>query len=123
MAVVNLTTFTEENIAEWFATRDINKARPYVDLVRDLTIEGSQMRALVPGSSSEPYIAQAYLSQAQSGEMTVISRCTCSAGKHCKHVAAMLLRAIEERNPKEPVSGSALSWLEDLRRVSVAVAK
>ncbi|MFZ2971585.1 MAG: DEAD/DEAH box helicase [Ferribacterium limneticum] len=123
MAVVNLTTFTEENIAEWFATRDINKARPYVDLVRDLSIEGSQMRALVPGSSSEPYVAQAYLSQAQSGEMAVISRCTCSAGKHCKHVAAMLLKAIEERNPKEHVSGSALSWLEDLRRVSVAVAK
>ena len=34
MAVVNLTTFTEENVADWFATRDINKARPYVDLVQ-----------------------------------------------------------------------------------------
>ena len=34
-----------------------------------------------------------------------------------------VLKAIEERNPKEHVSGSALSWLDDLRRVSVAVAK
>ena len=36
MAVVTLATFTEENVSDWFATRDINKARPYVDLVRDL---------------------------------------------------------------------------------------
>ena len=123
MAVVNLTTFTEENVADWFATRDITKARPYVDLVYDLEISGSQISARIPGTAAEPYTAQAYLSQAQSGEMAVISRCTCTTGKHCKHVAAMLLKAIEERNPKEQVSGSALSWLDDLRRVSVAVAK
>jgi hypothetical protein len=123
MAVVNLTTFTEENVADWFATRDITKARPYVDLVYDLEISGSQISARIPGTAAEPYTAQAYLSQAQSGEMAVVSRCTCTTGKHCKHVAAMLLKAIEERNPKEQVSGSALSWLDDLRRVSVAVAK
>ena len=76
MAIVNLTTFTAENVTDWFATRDITKARPYVDLVRDLMIDGSQMRALVPGSSTAPYVVQAYLSQAQSGEMAVISRCT-----------------------------------------------
>ncbi len=123
MAVVNLATFNEENVSDWFSSRDINKARPYVDLVRDLAVDGSQMRALVPGTASAPYLVQAYLSQTQSGEMTVISRCTCPLGKHCKHVAAMLLKAIEERNPKEQISGSALSWLDDLRRVSVAVAK
>ena len=109
MAVVNLTSFTEENVADWFATRDITKARPYVDLVQDLEINGSQISARIPGTAAEPYLAQAYLSQA--------------VGKHCKHVAAMLLKAIEDRNPKEQVSGSALSWLDDLRRVSVAVAK
>ena len=123
MAVVTLETFTAEHVADWFATRDINKAKPYVDLVRDLEINGSQLSAIVPGSAKTPYTVQAYLSQAQSGEMMVASRCTCPVGRHCKHVAAMLLKAIEERNPKERVSNSVLSWVEGLRRTSIAGAK
>ena len=123
MAAVTLETYTEADVAEWFATRDITKARPYVDLVRDLEIANGQMRATIPGSAKVPYVAQAYLSQSQSGEMGVVSRCTCPVGRHCKHVAAMLLKAIPERNPKERVSSSVLSWVEDLRRVSIAVAK
>jgi len=123
MAAVTLETYTEADIAEWFATRDITKARPYVDLVRDLEIANGQIRATIPGSAKLPYVAQAYLSQSQSGEMMVVSRCTCPVGRHCKHVAAMLLKGIPEHNPKERVSSSVLSWVEDLRRVSVAVAK
>src|SRR5574343_1911988 len=123
MAVVTLATFNEENVADWFATREINRANPYVDLVRDLVINGNQLSALVPGSAAEPYAIQAFLSQLQSGEMSVMSRCTCSQGRHCKHVAAVLLKAIEARNPTERASGSVLSWAEDLRRTSIAVAK
>ncbi|HXE38547.1 MAG TPA: helicase, partial [Azonexus sp.] len=123
MAAVTLTSFTEENVADWFATRELNKARPYVDLVQDLEITGSQIQATIPGSARTPYVAQAYLSQSQSGETMLVSRCTCTVGRHCKHVAAMLLKAIAERNPTERASTSVLSWAEDLRRVSVAVAK
>lgn len=123
MAAVTLTSFTEENVAEWFATRELNKARPYVDLVQDLAITGNQIQATIPGSARTPYVAQAYLSQSQSGETMLVSRCTCPVGRHCKHVAAMLLKAIAERNPTQRVSTSVLSWVEDLRRVSVAVAK
>ena len=120
---VTLTTFNEADVADWFATRDINKAKPYVDLVRDLEIKGNQLSAVVPGSAPQPYIVQAYLSQAQSGEMGIVSRCTCPVGRHCKHVAAVLLKAIEERNPTERTSHSMLSWVDDLRRTSLAVAK
>lgn len=123
MAVITLSTFTEEHVADWFATRDINKAKPYVDLVRDLNIDGNMLSAQVPGSAPEPYKVQAYLSQDQSGEMGVVSRCTCTVGRHCKHVAATLLKAIEARAPAAQPSGSALSWIEDLRRTSIAVAK
>src|SRR5512145_277561 len=111
MATITLETYTEADVAEWFATRDITKARPYVDLVRDLEIANGQIRATIPGSAKVPYVAQAYLSQSQSGEMMVVSRCTCPVGRHCKHVAAMLLKAIPERNPKERVSSSVLSWV------------
>jgi superfamily II DNA or RNA helicase len=54
----------------------------------------------------------------------MISACSCPVGKHCKHVAATLLRAVNENVPKpDRVSPSVLSWVEDLRRVSIAVAK
>jgi len=49
---VTLTTFNEADVADWFATRDINKAKPYVDLVRDLEINGNQLSASVPGSGT-----------------------------------------------------------------------
>lgn len=123
MAAATLETFTEDDISDWFASREIAKARPYVDLIQELEISGNQVSAIVPGSAKTPYTTQAYLSQGQSGDSMVVSRCTCPVGRHCKHVAAMLLKVIEERNPKERVSGSVLSWVEDLRRASVAVAK
>ncbi len=120
---VTLATFTEDDVADWFATREINKAKPYVDLVRDLEIHGNQLSAVVPGSAPQPYVVQAYLSQSQSGETMVVSRCSCPVGRQCKHVIAVLLRAIQDRNPTERVSNSVLSWVDDLRRTSLAVAK
>jgi len=123
MTAVTLTSFTEKDVADWFVTRELNKAKPYVEQVRDLEINGSQLSAVVPGTAREPYTVQAYLSQGQSGDTMVVSRCTCPVGRHCKHVAAVLLKAIAERNPTDRVSNSVLSWVDDLRRVSVAVAK
>ena len=115
MTTVTLATFTESEVLGWFAARDITKARPYVDLVHDLEITSSQIKAAVPGSAATPYIAQAMLSQGQSGEMMLMSRCTCSAGRHCKHIAAMLLKVVAERAPKEgspAAPSSMLSWAE-----------
>ena len=123
MAAVTLASFTENDVADWFVTRELNKAKPYVEHVRDLEINGSQLSAVVQGTAPEPYTVQAYLSQGQSGDTMVVSRCTCPVGRHCKHVAAVLLKAIAERNPTDRVSNSVLSWVDDLRRVSVAVAK
>lgn len=120
---LTLATFTEDDVADWFATREINKAKPYVDLVRDLVFHGNQLSAVVPGSAPQPYVVQAYLSQSQSGETMVVSRCSCPVGRQCKHVIAVLLRAIQDRNPTERVSHSVLSWVDDLRRTSLAVAK
>ena len=121
---ITLDTYTESDVTEWFASREIAKARPYVDLVRDLSIANGRISAAVPGSARAPYLAQAYLSQSQSGGMMLVSRCTCPVGQHCKHIAAMLLKGIATRQPAtEQVSRSVLSWVEDLRRVSIAVAK
>jgi superfamily II DNA or RNA helicase len=123
MPAITLDTYTESDVAEWFASRELTKARPYVDLVRDVAIANDRISATVPGSARTPYVAQAYLSLGHSGQTLVVSRCTCPVGMHCKHVAAMLLKGISARHPTERVSSSVLSWVEDLRRVSIAVAK
>ncbi|WP_234084159.1 DEAD/DEAH box helicase [Azonexus sp. R2A61] len=115
-------SFSEDDIADWLGENELVKGRSYVDLVRDFSIEDGELRAQVPGSARQPYRVEALIAPAAKGEV-LISRCTCPVGKHCKHVAAVLLKAIAERNPKERLSGSVLSWVEDLRRASIAVAK
>lgn len=115
-------TFSEEDVAEWLGDAEVAKGRPYVDLVRDLRVEDGEIHATVPGTARRPYRVEALIAADREGGR-LISHCTCPVGRHCKHVAAMLLRAIEERNPKPQVSSSVLSWVEDLRRASIAVAK
>src|SRR5574343_451607 len=104
MAVITLSTFTEEHVSEWLATRDINKAKPYVDLVRDLSIDGNMLSALVPGSAPEPYKVQAYLSQDQSGEMGVVSRCTTSSSGRPTS-ASSALKSARENIRRAPRNG------------------
>ncbi|MFV5212537.1 SNF2-related protein [Azonexus caeni] len=115
-------SFTEDDIVDWLGEAELAKGRPYVDLVRDLNIDDGEMHAVVPGSARQPYRVEALIAP-DSGSGRLIARCTCPVGRNCKHVAAVLLKAIEQRNPKERVSGSVLSWVEDLRRASIAVAK
>jgi superfamily II DNA or RNA helicase len=126
MSLATLDTFTEEDIVDWLGENEVSKARPYVDLVQQLDVEEERIRAVVPGSARKPYTSIARLVQHKNGSISLISGCTCPVGVDCKHVAAMLLKAIEERNPverTERVSPGVLSWVEDLRRASVAVAK
>ncbi len=123
MSAVTLSTYTEADVIEWLGEAEVAKARPYVDLIRELDVEEERLRAVVPGSARKPYTSIARLVQHKNGNVSLISGCTCPVGVDCKHVAATLLKAIEERNPVERVSPGVLSWVEDLRRASVAVAK
>ncbi len=123
MAAVTLANFTEDDVAEWLGDTDVAKGKPYVDLIRDFDADEERVRGTVPGSAREPYLTSARLIGKKDGSVTLISGCTCPVGVNCKHVAAILLKAIEERNPVERVSTGVLSWVEDLRRASAAVAK
>lgn len=76
-----------------------------------------------PAPARQPYTSSARLVHHKNGRISLISGCTCPVGVDCKHVAAMLLKAIDERNPVDRVSTGILSWVADLRRVSIAVAK
>lgn len=123
MTATTLDNFTEDDLIDWLGEEELAKARPYVDLVQELDIESERVRAVVPGSARKPYTSIARIVQHKDGNVSLISGCTCPVGVDCKHVAAMLLKTIEERNPVERVSPGVLSWVEDLRRASVAVAK
>ena len=119
----SLDTYTEQDLRDWLGQRELDKAHAYVDVVDDLEIAPEFIRAVVPGSARKPYLAMAKLVTGRLGVPVLFSNCSCPVGSHCKHVAAMLLRAITERDIPDRVSPGVLSWVEDLRRASIAVAK
>lgn len=123
MALESFNDLTKESLAGWFDKPTIAKAQAYVDLVREAEIEPMVIRAIVPGTAKAPYAVVVRLIESRGGAM-MVSACTCPVGHHCKHVAAVLLHAAESGAPKaDRVSPGVLSWVEDLRRVSIAVAK
>ncbi|MDD2743841.1 MAG: DEAD/DEAH box helicase [Rhodocyclaceae bacterium] len=123
MAIESFDDLSKESLAGWFDPRSLAKAQPYVDLVREMELEPMVIRAIVPGTASTPYAVVVRLIESRGGAM-MVSACTCPVGHHCKHVAAVLLRAAESAEPKaDRVSPGVLSWVEDLRRASIAVAK
>lgn len=131
MSEVTLSTFDEEDVTRWLGEAEVAKAQAYISRVREIDTDSKRIRAIIPGSARLPYTASARLVKHKNGHESLISGCTCSAGIDCKHVAAMLLRTIEDRNapPEEPACSeetarpSVLSWVADLRRVSIAVAQ
>ena len=117
--IPNLNDFSEADILAWLGAPSLAKGRPYVDLVSDFQMDTSGISGYVQGSARRPYHALALISP----EGGLLAQCSCPVGYGCKHIAALLLKAIAERNPVERVSSSVLSWVEDLRRASIAVAK
>ena len=123
MPPLSLDACTEKHLVDWLGQNTIDKARAYVGRVRDLEVDPDFVSAVIPGTAPRPYQAVAKLVPGRQGAPQLVSSCTCPVGSQCKHVAAMLLRAIAERGEPERVSPGVLSWVEDLRRASLAVAR
>ncbi len=116
-------SYTAEDVERWLGASEVAKARPYLAMVSELEISGPAITARVSGSAVAPYHSAIRFVQAGRGRWSAISRCNCPQGRDCKHVAAMLLRAIAERVREDRVSPGVLSWVEELRRVAAAVTK
>lgn len=117
-----ITQFQEEDVIDWLGEECVKKARPYVDLIQNIDLDEFRISAQVPGSARQAYrtsITFIHLA----GTNNLLTTCTCPVRHGCKHIAATLLRSIAERSPEVRVSHSVLSWVEDLRRASQAVAK
>jgi len=115
-------SYTAEDVAQWLGAHEVAKAQSYLPRVRDLEIGTASITALVSGSARDAYRSTINFVQVGRGWST-LSRCTCPVGSQCKHVAATLLKAIAQRPQEDRVSLGVLSWVEELRRVSVAVTK
>lgn len=123
MSDTTLENFTEQDAERWLGAAEIAKGRAYLNKVRDLEVEEDRVRGLVQGTARAPYVTVIRLVSARKGPRDIVSGCTCPVATHCKHVAALLLKAIDERDAADRLSPGVLSWVEDLRRASLAVAK
>ena len=117
-----LNAYQEDDVVSWLGADTVKKARPYVDLVQQLEVGTERISAQVPGSARQAYRTDIVFIDFKQ-QVSLLTTCSCPVRRNCKHVAAALLRAIAERNPAVRLSSSVLSWVEDLRRASVAVAK
>jgi superfamily II DNA or RNA helicase len=118
--------YTLDDLKKWFGEKDLKKAKDYVDLVEDLTSETERMSARVPGTAAQPYEVTIRFTDDPSGHWRMQARCTCPVGSYCKHSAAVLLRALRERDEEasdEQITPGVLSWIQDLRQLVQAVEK
>jgi superfamily II DNA or RNA helicase len=118
MDVVNHKNFTREHILKWLGNATLGKGDRYVGRVAELVVDDAFIRATVQETEAWPYQVTIQIK----GNGRLFSDCSCPVGGHCKHVAAVLLRALSERDP-ERVSPGVLSWITDLKHLSMAVEK
>jgi SNF2 family DNA or RNA helicase len=116
-------SFTVDNVRHWFNTRTLADAQRYQASVRNLQIGPDSIKSIVPGESGKPYIVTFKFVETEPGQERNVGTCTCPLGANCVHIAATLLRTIEDRGKPEPVSLGGLSWVEELRMVAAAVTK
>lgn len=110
----SLDTYDQNTVRHWLGEQEIRKALPYRQAVQHLQrLTDTELSAQVQGSARIPYRVDIHLSQGP-----LISLCTCPVGRHCKHVAAVLLAYLQERGTLQPVDGPrphVMQWLGALR--------
>ena len=87
--------FNEVDLYRWLDDRTITKAVAYLDRVHDLRTEGDMLRAEVEGTETRPYRVAIDLRTSLRHPLSRLhGRCSCPVGDNCKHVAAVMMRAL-----------------------------
>ena len=87
--------FNEVDLYRWLDDRTITKAVAYLDRVHDLRTEGVMLRAEVEGTDTRPYRVAIDLRTSLRNPLSRLhGRCSCPVGDNCKHVAAVMMRAL-----------------------------
>jgi superfamily II DNA or RNA helicase len=113
--------YDEEDIRHCLG-HEVDKGRPYQrrGAVKELHADkgGERLVADVQGTQRRPYHVFAEIKQGPKVQLS--GRCSCPVAYNCKHVAAVLLEAIEHPpegiTAPDPLSGPIANWLDRLRR-------
>ena len=114
--------YSRADVVRWLGKNEVLKGLGYLNAVSELNIEEGAIFALVKGTARQPYQVSIYFSYS-ADELFIEAGCTCPVGYDCKHAAAVLLAALEQRSGQSQVNPAVLQWLENFRRVSVAKPK
>lgn len=115
-------TFTRAHVLEWLGKDTVAKGEGYLNKVSKLDVKPGRIVAEVQGSAAHPYLVLVHF-LGDKPEHGIMAGCTCPVRHQCKHAAAVLLHALQERADPERVSPGVLSWITDLRHLSQAVEK
>jgi superfamily II DNA or RNA helicase len=111
-------TFVLQDVEAWLGAREVMKGRGYLNEVRDLRIEPETLTASVQGTHPRPYRVDIRFRSAAAAHSHPLFYCSCPVGGHCKHVAAALLKALDERESGDQVRPEVLNWVHELRRLA-----
>jgi superfamily II DNA or RNA helicase len=110
--------YAEKDVADWLGDWVVLKARAYLGAVEDLRVEADTLTAAVKGTRPRPYRVDIRFQPASAGNAQPRFYCSCPVGGHCKHAAAVLLKALEEHEHPDQVRPEVLNWVQELRRLA-----
>ncbi len=111
-------SYAAKDIEEWLGDWVVIKGRGYLGAVEDLRVESDTLTASVRGTRPRPYRVDIRFQPAPEGSARPRFYCSCPVGGHCKHAAAVLLKALEERDHPDQVRPEVLNWVQELRRLA-----
>ena len=118
--------FAEKDLRKEIPAQHLARGRAYQEQgrVRDLQLhaDGTLLSASVQGSDKKPYRTEIVIRNV-SNQIHIHGSCACPVGHNCKHVAATLLEALEQKPPEPAIPPAApnhalRNWLENLERAA-----
>ena len=115
-----ITRYTAADVERWFGAKEITKAKPYVARIERLEIGNGRITGWVQGSASSAYrVRVEFLPVPPNGRratLEIVPSCSCPVAVGCKHAAALLLAAIDQRTTStETVRPEIQAWLMQLQ--------
>ncbi|MEK7711652.1 MAG: SWIM zinc finger family protein, partial [Pseudomonadota bacterium] len=91
--------FTEAELRRQFTPGSFHRGEEYwgTDQVKDMDCspDGRRINGHVYGTAKKPYRVTVEIVPGRNGRPGILGRCTCPMSHNCKHVAALLLEALE----------------------------
>lgn len=107
-------SYTIQDVRLWLTPAIMQRGAAYVARVSQLHVSAERISGWVQGSAPRPYWVEVHFGATLRPSLS----CSCPVGFACKHVAAVLLRALmgAERDQAPAINPAVLQWIEDLRR-------